>query len=84
MYHYESFDIYKDRKSHEESNHCQSNLLQILAVNGKDLIEWTGLRGGRWTGEWIGKIEQAVLHGICENNPTNIKEWFLDEFKREK
>ncbi|WP_342509888.1 CCA tRNA nucleotidyltransferase [Sporosarcina sp. FSL K6-2383] len=55
-----------------------------LAVTGKDLLGWTGLRGGRWTGEWIGKITIAVLHGKCENNPNNIKEWFFNEFKSEK
>lgn len=55
-----------------------------VAITGKDLIAWTGLRGGRWTGEWMEKITLVVLHGQCENNPNNIKEWFLDEFKREK
>ena len=55
-----------------------------VAITGKDLIAWTGLRGGRWTGEWMEKITLGVLHGQCENNPNNIKEWFLDEFKREK
>ena len=51
-----------------------------LSVDGKHLIEWTGLKGGRWTGEWIGKIEKAVLHGKCKNDPNIIKEWFLYEF----
>lgn len=58
--------------------------LADVAVTGKDLMIWTGLRGGRWTGEWMGKITKAVLHGRCENNPNNIKEWFLYEFKCEK
>ena len=58
------------------------NSLADLAVNGKTLIEWTGLRGGIWLGEWIGKIEHAVLHGLCENNPNKIKEWFFHEFNR--
>ncbi len=55
-----------------------------LMVNGKDLISWAGLNGGRWTGEWIGKIAYAVLHERCENDPNNIKEWFLHEFNCEK
>ncbi|WP_203246481.1 CCA tRNA nucleotidyltransferase [Sporosarcina beigongshangi] len=55
-----------------------------LVVTGKDLMAWAELRGGRWTGEWIEKITMAVLHGKCENNSNNIKEWFLNEFKREK
>ena len=58
--------------------------LADLAVNGTTLISWTGLRGGKWTGEWIGKIAYAVLHGRCENDPNNIKEWFLHEFNCEK
>ena len=41
--------------------------LADLAVNGKTLIEWTGLRGGPWSGEWIKNIEHAVLHGKCKN-----------------
>lgn len=57
---------------------------QDLAVNGKDLIEWSGVKSGPWTGEWIGKIEHAVLHGRCENNPVKIKEWFVDDFKSKK
>lgn len=55
-----------------------------VAITGKDLLAWTGLRGGRWTGEWMEKITWVVLHGHCENNPNYIKEWFLNEFKREE
>lgn len=55
-----------------------------LAVTGKDLMIWTDLRGGRWTGEWMEKITKAVLYGQCANNPNDLKGWFLDEFKREK
>lgn len=55
-----------------------------LTVDGKDLIEWAGIRGGSWTGEWIKKIEHAVLHNVCENNPTKIRDWFINDFKREK
>lgn len=56
---------------------------QELAVNGKDLIEWAGITGGRWTGIWMEKIEHAVLHTLCENNPTKIKDWFMHDFKSE-
>lgn len=55
-----------------------------LQVNGKDLLDWAGIRGGKWTGEWMKKIEYAVLHGQCENNPNKIKEWFLNDFNSEK
>lgn len=57
---------------------------QDLAVSGKDLLTWAGHKAGRWTGEWIGKIEYAVLHGLCENNPIKIKEWFINDFKSEE
>lgn len=57
--------------------------LAELAVSGKDLIDWTGKRGGRWTGVWMEKIEKAVLHKQCDNEPNNIKEWFIHEYKRE-
>lgn len=53
-----------------------------LRVTGKELMQWTGLSGGRWIGEWIEKIETAVLHSACKNDPILIKEWFLHEFKR--
>ncbi|CAM3055944.1 CCA tRNA nucleotidyltransferase [Filibacter tadaridae] len=55
-----------------------------LHVSGSDLIKWMNIKGGKWIGEWIGKIEHAVLHGQCENDPRKIKEWFLHEFNREK
>lgn len=55
-----------------------------LKVNGKDLMKWSGLRGGRWVGEWIDKIESAVLHQQCHNDAFCIKEWFLNEFKCEE
>ena len=58
--------------------------VQDLVIDGKDLIEWAGITGGRWTGKWIEKIEHAVLHTLCENNPTKIKDWFMHDFKREK
>ncbi|MBO0600410.1 CCA tRNA nucleotidyltransferase [Sporosarcina sp. E16_3] len=55
-----------------------------LSADGKKMMEWTGQKGGRWIGEWIGEIEKAVLHGTCKNDPNDIKEWFLYEFNREK
>lgn len=55
-----------------------------LKVDGRDLMSWTGQRGGRWVGEWMGKIEQAVLHRICPNEAEKIKEWFLNEYNYKK
>lgn len=55
-----------------------------LAFTGNDLLTWSGLRGGQWTSEWIGKIEEAVVCRQLENDAQAIKEWFLHEISREK
>ncbi|MBB4823748.1 tRNA nucleotidyltransferase (CCA-adding enzyme) [Sporosarcina luteola] len=55
-----------------------------LAMTGNDLLIWSGEKGGRWVGEWLNKIEQAVILGDCLNEREEIKEWFLDEFERER
>lgn len=55
-----------------------------LVVTGKHLIEWTGSKQGRWVGEWMTKIEQAVLHEQLPNDEQVIKEWFIHEFNSER
>lgn len=55
-----------------------------LSFTGTDLLQWSGLRGGKWTSEWIEKIEQAVVCKRIENDAQSIKEWFLYEISREK
>ncbi|MFC5603276.1 CCA tRNA nucleotidyltransferase [Sporosarcina koreensis] len=55
-----------------------------LKVDGKDLMAWTSQRGGRWLGEWMEKIEYAVLHRDCPNDAEKIKEWFLNEYEHQK
>lgn len=55
-----------------------------LEVDGRDLMSWTGQRGGRWVGEWMDKIEEAVLYRKCPNESEKIKGWFLNEYKREE
>ena len=55
-----------------------------LEVDGRDLMTWTEQRGGRWVGEWMDKIEKAVLYRTCPNDAEKIKGWFLNEYKREK
>lgn len=55
-----------------------------LKVDGKDLMAWTSQRGGRWVGEWMGKIEHMVLHRNCPNDAEKIKEWFLNEYEHQK
>ncbi|ARK25946.1 CCA tRNA nucleotidyltransferase [Sporosarcina sp. P37] len=55
-----------------------------LAFTGNDLLTWSRKKGGKWTSEWIEKIERAVVHGRIENDAQAIKEWFIDEITREK
>jgi len=69
-------------KNMKESLPIQS--IKDLAVDGGKLMVWTNQSGGRWLGEWIGKIEKAVLYGSLVNEPNDIKEWFLNEFNGEK
>ena len=57
---------------------------QDLVVNGQHLLQWTRQPGGPWTGEWMKKIELAVLYGESENTLAAIKDWFTIEFKCEK
>lgn len=54
---------------------------QELAVKGKELMEWSGRRGGRWLGEAIEAIESAVLYQVLPNEHYAIKEWFLHEYE---
>lgn len=55
-----------------------------LAFTGTDLLTWSGKQGGKWTSEWIGKIEYAVVQGRIKNDAQAIKEWFIHEITREK
>ena len=55
-----------------------------LAISGKNLLDWKNQRGGHWVGEWISKIESAILHGNVQNEVDDIKEWFLNEYTSEK
>ncbi len=58
--------------------------LKDLKVSGQDLLKWANVRGGRWVGEWMQKIEYAVLHGHCKNEIAIIKEWFINDFDSER
>lgn len=55
-----------------------------LVVTGKHLIEWATTKQGRWVGEWMTKIERAVLHEQLPNDEQVIKEWFIHEFNSER
>ncbi|MBE1554133.1 CCA tRNA nucleotidyltransferase [Sporosarcina limicola] len=85
---FQAYHADKEKISNTEIMHRKQSLpiqsVKDLKVDGKVLISWTGLKGGPWTGKWIGLIEHAVLHGRCDNDSNTIKEWFLHEFNREK
>lgn len=69
---------------HEEKDKLPIQSLKDLVVSGQDLLKWANVRGGPWVGEWMKKIEHAVLHKQCENNRNLIKEWFINDFDGEK
>lgn len=51
-----------------------------LAVNGTDLMEWTGKKQGPWLRLWIEKMERHIVYGMLENDNDTIKDWFLNEY----
>ena len=55
-----------------------------LAVQGQDVMRWTNQKPGRWLGDSLNCIEQAVLHKVISNEQNAIKEWFLHEYKRKE
>ncbi|MDW0109060.1 CCA tRNA nucleotidyltransferase [Sporosarcina aquimarina] len=55
-----------------------------LAIRGEHLMKWTDKKPGRWIGEAITAIEQAVLHKRILNEQNAIKEWFSNEYKHKK
>lgn len=55
-----------------------------LAVNGRDLMDWTGKKPGPWLKEVLGEIERQIVFSEMENQKDKIKEWFLDEYNRDK
>lgn len=55
-----------------------------LVVCGEHLLSWTGNRAGRWLGDSLSAIEQAVLHQVITNEQNAIKEWFLYEYTRKE
>ncbi len=51
-----------------------------LAVNGIDLMQWSGQKQGAWLRKWIEKMERYVLYGKLDNDNETIKDWFLNEY----
>jgi tRNA nucleotidyltransferase (CCA-adding enzyme) len=46
-----------------------------LNVTGRDLMQWTGRKGGPWIKEVLGNIEMAILHGEVRNEHEMIRRW---------
>ncbi|MGN7386606.1 CCA tRNA nucleotidyltransferase [Sporosarcina sp. SAFN-015] len=84
---WQTFHPNEHKISIEDMIRMQENLpirsKEDLQIDGKDLMAWTSQRGGRWLGEWMDKIENMVLHRHCPNDAEKIKEWFLNEYKRQ-
>ncbi len=55
-----------------------------LAVNGRDLMEWTDKKAGPWLKEWLTEIERRIVYGDLQNVKDKIKDWFFDEYNRNK
>lgn len=55
-----------------------------LAVSGRDLMDWTDQKPGPWLKEALGEIERRIVFRLLENEKDKIKDWFLDEYNRDK
>ncbi|MFD1030851.1 CCA tRNA nucleotidyltransferase [Metaplanococcus flavidus] len=55
-----------------------------LAVNGRDLMEWTEKKPGPWLKELLEEIERKIVFSELENEKDKIKGWFLNEYNRDK
>lgn len=53
-----------------------------LAVNGRDLMDWSGKKAGPWLKELLGIIERQVVLSELDNEKDKIKEWFISEYNR--
>ncbi|API90329.1 CCA tRNA nucleotidyltransferase [Marinilactibacillus sp. 15R] len=50
-----------------------------LAVSGSDLLKLTDHNAGKWLGDLLEQIEQAVLDKEIENDYSQILEWITDK-----
>lgn len=51
-----------------------------IAVNGADLIRWSGMKPGPWLKEWLEKVERMIVFKKLKNDQEIIKDWFMDEY----
>lgn len=54
---------------------CPIHSRKALAVNGDDLLRWTGRIPGPWVARLLETLEQLVLTGLLHNNKEAIREW---------
>ncbi|ARF18632.1 CCA tRNA nucleotidyltransferase [Sporosarcina ureae] len=81
--HHEGHDL-SNQQIEQYKNQLPISQRTDLAFTGNDLLKWSGKSGGKWTSDWIMKIERAVVYGQIENDALAIKEWFINEISREK
>ncbi|MBK3496744.1 CCA tRNA nucleotidyltransferase [Viridibacillus sp. YIM B01967] len=55
-----------------------------IAVNGRDLMEWSGKKSGPWLKVVIDKMVDEILSNKLVNERQHIKEWFSHESNIEK
>lgn len=48
-----------------------------MQISGTDLLNWFNRRGGQWVGEFLEKVEKAIVLGKVENRKEAIKEWLF-------
>lgn len=55
---------------------CPIHARNELAVNGTDLLNWSGKRPGRWLSDALQQIEWQVVLGALPNKREAIESWF--------
>lgn len=56
---------------------------QELAISGRDLMAWTGKKGGPWLKEALESIIVNVVMGRLQNDEQQIKDWFKHEWNNQ-
>ncbi|MEK3886049.1 CCA tRNA nucleotidyltransferase [Bacillus sp. FSL K6-3431] len=46
-----------------------------IVISGKDILDWTGRKGGPWMKELLIDLEKAILTSKVKNNKEDIKRW---------
>ncbi|WEG11338.1 CCA tRNA nucleotidyltransferase [Pullulanibacillus sp. KACC 23026] len=97
LYHYEEELLYAaDRLGQAIGNETRKGQIEALKeqlpiqsrddllITGRDLLEWTGLKGGPWVGELLSEIEDEIIKGSLVHSYDAIREWVFEWMKRNK